>query len=109
MPTDPKELNFVPYRRYGHTACAYGKKIYIWGGRNDVSACNRLFCYDTEIQKWSCPRVAGCIPGARDGHAACIVGDKMYIIGGFIDDEQYAEGLHAFDFITMTWSYIHTV
>lgn len=107
--TDPKELKCVPYQRYGHTACAYGQKIYIWGGRNDRSACNRLFCYDTEKQQWSCPTVYGCIPRARDGHAACIIGDKMYIIGGFIDDEQYAEGLHALDLRTMTWEYIAAV
>lgn len=108
-PTDPHEIKkCVPYQRYGHTACAYGTKIYIWGGRNDSAACNRLFCYDTVSQKWSCPTVKGSIPGARDGHAACIINDKMYITGGFIDHEQFAEGLHALDLTTMTWFYIQT-
>jgi N-acetylneuraminic acid mutarotase len=45
-PNDP-QLNFVPYQRYGHTAVAYGSNIFVWGGRNDDTACNILFCFDT--------------------------------------------------------------
>lgn len=37
----------APYQRYGHSAVAYGTRVYIWGGRNDEAACNKLFCFDT--------------------------------------------------------------
>jgi N-acetylneuraminic acid mutarotase len=37
----------VPYQRYGHTAVAFGDKIFVWGGRNDEADCNVLFCFDT--------------------------------------------------------------
>ncbi|KAL0268165.1 UNVERIFIED_CONTAM: hypothetical protein PYX00_010215 [Menopon gallinae] len=106
-PTDPIELACVPFQRYGHTAVAHGTKIYIWGGKNETLACNRLYCFDTVLQKWSCPHVEGPIPSARDGHTACIIDNKMYILGGFADDfARYADGLYALDLITMTWSHI---
>ena len=40
----------APYQRYGHSAVAYGTKVFIWGGRNDEAACNKLFCFDTGIK-----------------------------------------------------------
>ena len=36
----------APFKRYGHTVVAYGRKIYLWGGRNDLSASNILHCFD---------------------------------------------------------------
>ena len=41
----------IPYQRYGHTAVTYEDKVIIWGGRNDRSACNQLFSFDTSIYK----------------------------------------------------------
>lgn len=38
--------DFIPYQRYGHTAVEYKNKVYIWGGRNDEAACNKLFIFD---------------------------------------------------------------
>lgn len=62
----------IPFQRYGHTAVSYLDNIYIWGGRNDQFACNRLFCFNTTTNEWKPVTVTGDIPGARDGHSACV-------------------------------------
>ena len=53
------------FQRYGHTVVSHGKKIYLFGGRNDNHSCNRLYCFDTDKHIWSCPKVCGYIPTAR--------------------------------------------
>lgn len=44
---DKSNRDCTPFQRYGHTAVAYGSKIYLWGGRNDRQVCNTLYCFDT--------------------------------------------------------------
>lgn len=47
-PYSPEGSDAIPYMRYGHSASAIGKMVYIFGGRNDTfGACNHLFCFDT--------------------------------------------------------------
>lgn len=99
----------VPYQRYGHTAVAFGDKIYLWGGRNDLAACNVLYCFDTATMEWTAPKVSGVIPGARDGHSACVIGHHMYTFGGFEEIiERFSQDVHALDLHTMKWTYIIT-
>ncbi|XP_067009770.1 kelch domain-containing protein 3 isoform X2 [Anabrus simplex] len=106
--SDP-QWSCVPYQRYGHTAVAYGTKIYVWGGRNDEAACNILFCFDTVTLQWSCPPVSGMIPGARDGHSACIIDHCMYVFGGFEEEiDRFSQDVHALDLRTMKWRYVIT-
>ncbi|KAJ9595231.1 hypothetical protein L9F63_013468 [Diploptera punctata] len=106
---DP-HISCVPYQRYGHTAVAYGDKIYIWGGRNDEAACNILFCFDTNTLQWSCPNVSGMVPGARDGHSACIISGCMYVFGGFEEEiDRFSQDVHVLNFRTMHWSYVCTL
>jgi len=105
----PEDLDDTPYHRYGHTAVSYGTDIFLWGGRNDESACNRLFRFDTVALKWSCPRVSGCVPCPRDGHSACIIRDHMYIFGGFEEQfDRYSQEVYALDLKNMHWSFIST-
>ncbi|XP_045768995.1 kelch domain-containing protein 3 [Maniola jurtina] len=99
----------LPYQRYGHSAVAYGHKVYMWGGRNNVVACDKLSCFDTEKLKWSTPPVTGMVPYAKDGHSACIIKNKMYIFGGFeYIFDQYTQDVHCLDLDTMQWTYINT-
>lgn len=105
----PLKYPLVPFQRYGHTAVAYGSKIYIWGGRNDDTACNILFCFDTKTNKWDRPNVCGCIPEARDGHTACVVDNKMYLFGGYeLNFEQFTRAIYCLNLDTMVWTYIET-
>lgn len=107
-PTEP-QYQVVPYQRYGHTAVAYNKNAYVWGGRNDVDgACSVLFCFDGTKLKWSRPNVEGMIPIARDGHSACVINSKMFIFGGYEEEvDRFSNEIHALDFPSMTWSAIH--
>lgn len=99
----------VPFQRYGHTAVAHNDKIYIWGGRNDESLCNVLYCFDPKTLSWSRPPVTGAIPGARDGHSACVIDNCMYIFGGFVEEiNEFSCDVHALNFDTMEWRYIQT-
>ena len=87
-PLNKFEKECWPFQRYGHTVVSHGKKIYLFGGRNDNHSCNKLYCFDTEKHKWSCPEVCGYIPTARDGHTSCTSQDSMYVFGGYEDSVQ---------------------
>ncbi|XP_070571054.1 kelch domain-containing protein 3-like isoform X2 [Ptychodera flava] len=101
-----KDLDCIPYMRYGHTAVAVDDVIYVWGGRNDsVGACNRLFCFNTSKNVWFCPEVRGDIPPARDGHSACVLDKNIFIFGGYEDQmECFSNTVHKLDTTTMTWT-----
>ncbi|XP_033733715.1 kelch domain-containing protein 3-like [Pecten maximus] len=105
---DP-QYSLSPYQRYGHTAVAFEDNAYVWGGRNDVDgACSILFCFDSTKLKWSCPNTGGNIPIARDGHSACVINNKMFIFGGYEEEvDRFSNEIHAFDFLTMSWSAVH--
>ncbi|XP_077995275.1 kelch domain-containing protein 3-like [Glandiceps talaboti] len=95
----------IPYMRYGHTAVAVGDSVYLWGGRNDsIGACNRLFCYNTSDNVWSCPSVSGDVPEARDGHSACVINKNIFIFGGYEDQSEcFSNTVHRLDTTTMRW------
>ncbi|XP_052866120.1 LOW QUALITY PROTEIN: kelch domain-containing protein 3 [Anopheles cruzii] len=100
----------VPFQRYGHTAVAFEKKVYLWGGRNDEIVCDILFCFDTATRKWSSPPVTGTVPGARDGHSACVYGARMYIFGGFEESiDKFSCDVYYLDLRTMHWTYVNTL
>ncbi|XP_054706204.1 kelch domain-containing protein 3-like [Uloborus diversus] len=98
----------VPFKRYGHSVVAYGRKVYLWGGRNDLNASNILHCYDTDNLTWSIPAVKGAIPFATDGHAACVIGHYMYLFGGFEEQtEKCSQSVHRLNLETFVWEEIN--
>lgn len=101
--SDARRLNW-PYQRYGHTVIALGDCIYLFGGRNDETACNVLYEFNTTNYQWSKPRVEGDIPGERDGHSACVIGRYMYIFGGYEESiERYGQDTYRLDLIQFKW------
>ncbi|XP_044183332.1 kelch domain-containing protein 3-like isoform X1 [Acropora muricata] len=104
-PHSPEGSDAIPYMRYGHSASAIGKMVYIFGGRNDTfGACNRLFCFDTASISWSRPPVQGKPPAARDGHTACVIGSRIYIFGGYEEEgERFSNSVEYLDTETLTW------
>ncbi|XP_026478902.1 kelch domain-containing protein 3-like [Ctenocephalides felis] len=101
--------NNIPFQRYGHTAVAHGQNIYVWGGRNNMQACNILYCFDTTNNQWSAPQVRGIVPGARDGHSACVINNKMYIFGGFVEHiQKFCQDVYYLDLTIMKWNYVCT-
>lgn len=104
-----KNQEDIPFNRYGHTVVADGDTVYLWGGRNDDSACKVLFAFNCYKLIWSRPQVSGPIPLSRDGHSATIHNRKMFIFGGFEDETQrFSQDVHCLDLRTMTWSRILT-
>jgi len=98
---------FVPFQRYGHTCVAYNRYIYLWGGRNDQTACRVLYRFDTKALAWSKPEVSGSVPGARDGHSAVIIRHKMYIFGGYEEEiGLFSQDVYALDLNTLEWTFV---
>ncbi|CAG0922278.1 unnamed protein product [Notodromas monacha] len=101
----------LPFKRYGHSVVVYQDKVYLWGGRNDQSVCNTLFCFDPRTRRWSVPdlKSQSTKPPACDGHSACVIGNMMYVFGGFEDSaQQFSQELYAYDFDENAWRYIRT-
>uniref|UniRef100_A0A0K8TG65 Kelch domain-containing protein 3 n=1 Tax=Lygus hesperus TaxID=30085 RepID=A0A0K8TG65_LYGHE len=106
---DSEQYSLAPFQRYGHTAVAYGKNIYIWGGRNDEFACNQLFVFNTETWLWSAPQTTGVIPCSRDGHSACVIDNQMFIFGGYEEEfERYSQDVYSLNLDTLCWTYVVT-
>jgi len=105
MPNVGSESEKWPFQRYGHTVSAHQGKVYLFGGRNDIHACNILYCFDTTTYKWSVPKVCGCVPAARDGHSSCIFGDAMYIFGGYEEAaEPFRPDVYKLDLNLFEWT-----
>lgn len=98
----------IPFQRYGHTAVSFQDNIYIWGGRNDQYACNRLFCFNTTSNEWKSVTVTGEIPGARDGHSACVYSKFYFDYYHYTDGtpSAYVYDLRTYDTGTpLVWAY----
>ncbi|KAL8768279.1 MAG: hypothetical protein Q9209_005418 [Squamulea sp. 1 TL-2023] len=72
------EKGKTPGARSGHTACAIGHRIYVFGGRGEdgkpIEEKGTLWVFDTELLSWSGLKVSGnkpsSYPQARYGHSA---------------------------------------
>ncbi|GBP31645.1 Kelch domain-containing protein 3 [Eumeta japonica] len=83
----------VPCHRDFHTAVAYGNRMYVFGGRGDVSNssfttdeevyCPELFYLDIVEEKWYKIIPYGKEPQGRRSHSAWLYNNEMYIFGGY--------------------------
>jgi len=104
-----REQNW-PYQRYGHTVVPFQDAIYLFGGRNDETACNILYRFDTNTYTWSTPKVNGDIPGERDGHSACVIGHYMYVFGGYEEIiERFGQDVYRLDLTNYTWKLLSCI
>ena len=112
-----------PTARFGHTAVAYKKKIYIFGGQVVTSdngesnsifqSCNEFYCYDTKAMEWSPIHCKGKeskyneSPPPRHSHTAIVVGNEMIIFGGTTSNGRIMfDDTWTFNFCDMRWSQI---
>lgn len=80
----------------------------MWGGRNDITAFEKLYCFNTDTLEWSLPAVSGSEPLSKDGHSACVIRNKMYIFGGFeYATNEYSNELHCLNLDTFVWTYFN--
>lgn len=69
----------LPAHVYHSSACAVGKKIYIFGGGGS-SYSAAIYVYDTETNGME--KLTAVLPTAAAGNASAAVGKKIYIFGG---------------------------
>lgn len=106
----PPDMKEVPFQRYGHTVVAYGDHVYLWGGRNDKGACNKLYSFDTKKLTWSLVAATGYMPGARDGHSACVIKDHMYVFAGYEEEpDRFSNDVFSLDLKTFHWTAVNTL
>ncbi|KAI9204551.1 uncharacterized protein BJ171DRAFT_504620 [Polychytrium aggregatum] len=74
-----------------HTACLYGNKMIVYGGRsgrvtpaNNSICCSKLWIYDIDRNSWSWMLTSPKIP-ARAGHSASVHGNHLLVFGGLTD------------------------
>ncbi|KAL5474818.1 hypothetical protein EMCRGX_G026835 [Ephydatia muelleri] len=112
-PCARKERSIAPYGetaipgcRYGHTVCAYGGNLYMYGGRNDEDGSfSSMECYDIEHKVWLKLHCDGESPSSRDGHACTVIGKDMFIHGGFAANEMKFNGdTYKFDMMSHIWT-----
>ena len=113
------------------TLVADGHTVFLWGVRNDESACRILFAFNCYNVTWSRPRVSqdvhclhlttmtwsqiltsGTSPSWRDFHTLSCIDDCLFVFGGrsgvegpfHTRQEDYDNRVHMLDLKTMTWN-----
>ncbi|KAI8928494.1 hypothetical protein BC831DRAFT_448153 [Entophlyctis helioformis] len=78
----PRQGTKSPKSRLGHSMCAIGRKVFVFGGLAGQDVLGDLWVFDTETNAWSQPATTGDKPGPRCGHSATAVGSKIVVYGG---------------------------
>jgi len=71
-----------PGARTGHTMCAFGKKVYLFGGIEAGLRMDTTHSYDVNTGHWLWWDVTGDIPCNRSWHASACNEKFMYVQGG---------------------------
>ncbi|KAF8820743.1 putative Tip elongation aberrant protein 1 [Cardiosporidium cionae] len=93
-----------PPGRAGHTAVAYEKSIYIFGGTTTARELDDLYEYNTSMHTWNRINAAGAVPAPRYGHSADVIDDRMILFGGFGDCHTFLNDIHELSFTKMAWT-----
>lgn len=120
--SDLRTEGLTPTARFGHSAVAYGSKIYIFGGQgfsdNDqklpLVCFNDLHCLDTETMLWKelgkrdtdVPveenSENATKPSPRNSHTVALIGDDMIVFGG-ATEEGPMDDTWIFNLLSETW------
>jgi hypothetical protein len=88
----------MPELRKGHSACAIGSDIYVFGGRSRVEQQASVLKLDTETNTWSTLEP---MPLPSSPHSVSVLnGDQVYIVGARVD----GKGVLRFDTASGVWS-----
>lgn len=79
----------TPCARYGHSACADGSKMYIFGGHGKKGTLNDLWCYDMLSSGWTRIELTGSCISHRYKHFATILGEMMIVFGGITETDDH--------------------
>jgi hypothetical protein len=81
-PETKKRESDWPMRRSGHSACAWGSTVFVFGGRSSHGRFNDLHCLNTDSMTWTLADTFGDSPCARKTHAMARVKDRLFVLGG---------------------------
>ena len=103
-----------PSPRFGHSQCAMGGNVYVFGGRAgtaiDEQLMDDLHKWDPQTATWSVvPTRGGSAPCPRSYHSmvAPPASTCFYVFGGCSQQGRLAD-LHRFDTETGVWTQLHT-
>lgn len=104
-------INTIPeYRghmpRCGHTAVAYKRDFFIFGGVNDKNQYpNHIYRHEKRSLQWEEVRGVGVVPTGRANHSAILHKTKMIVYGGHCYLDVF-DDLYSFDFEARKWDKI---
>lgn len=96
--------------RFNHSAVAYKKKIYLFGGEKFIPkqhlrySLNDLWIFDTETLTMTSGAVEY-VPN-RTSHACCIIGKTMIIHGGISNEDATNSDLWTFNLEVCKWQFM---
>ncbi|XP_060678530.1 kelch domain-containing protein 3 isoform X2 [Hemiscyllium ocellatum] len=109
----PRVQGSIPGARDGHSACALGKCMFIFGGYEQLADCfsNDIHRLDAVAMMWTLINAKGNPARWRDFHSATVMGSRMYVFGGRADrlgplhsnNEIYCNRIKVFDTETNHW------
>ncbi|XP_033124130.1 rab9 effector protein with kelch motifs-like [Anneissia japonica] len=109
---DPDQNDDLCSSRDGHTACAVGACVYVFGGVLGSSTnsmpveSNDLFEYNVDLKKWRKIDAKGEIPKPRSGSTMVSVENKLYLFGGLSQNVGWFDDLSVFNIETEIWNKI---
>ncbi|RYG67120.1 hypothetical protein EON64_08180, partial [archaeon] len=108
----PKCLGEVPSRRSGHSFCAVGDLIYLFGGndlRRPPGPNNDLYKLDMSSTEfyWSKVESPGRCPEPRSHHTTVVYGNKIILFGGFRSSSVRYNDVWILDTTNDEWSQPH--
>eukprot|EP00698_Gefionella_okellyi_P004361 TRINITY_DN14033_c0_g1_i1.p1 TRINITY_DN14033_c0_g1~~TRINITY_DN14033_c0_g1_i1.p1 ORF type:complete len:1234 (-),score=338.16 TRINITY_DN14033_c0_g1_i1:76-3777(-) len=98
----------APSARYGHSACAVGPNIFLFGGRDGRGVLNDIYVLDTALLQWLRPPATGTAPPPRMQHSMVLFNGRLVIHGGTGTDEERRNDTAQLDLDTMKWSAVVT-
>ena len=91
--------------RTGHTAVQIGNKIYVFGGTDETTRRNDLYCYDMLNNIWNQVETQGMVPTPRSGAKGVACNSSFYLFGGYTrKDGVYYNDLYRFDTGSGIWT-----
>ncbi len=101
----------APGPRWGLTAVAVKKKIYVWGGQRtrpsqsaeETASLQHMYVLDTVTMAWETVASVGPAPIARGGHTCCLFGERFLGFFGGGDGVILCNDCFCFDTLSNEW------
>eukprot|EP01090_Pellita_catalonica_P015953 TRINITY_DN4437_c0_g1_i1.p1 TRINITY_DN4437_c0_g1~~TRINITY_DN4437_c0_g1_i1.p1 ORF type:complete len:252 (+),score=35.33 TRINITY_DN4437_c0_g1_i1:252-1007(+) len=94
----------IPLPRSGHSACALGDRIFVFGGWSGGAArFGDFWMLNVSDCTWQKMPLRGNFPTERSGHTGCTINEEEFVLFGGWGKGSYKNELHAFNEKTGEW------